>query len=95
MTAPKLPETEPEFYAAIEKLTERQRDVFGQVCLNNDAGHPRRTLELLERLGLVVSCGQVLKSRLGAIVVKRYDFASIAAHMAWCRWAEKNAPADD
>jgi hypothetical protein len=73
----------------IAKLPERQRDVLGQICLNNDSGHHKKTLEALERKGFIKSYEQVLGGHF-PVRIKRYTYSSIAVHMAWCMWASTN-----
>lgn len=90
----KLPETAAEFYAAIDKLPPKQLDALSQVYMNNDAGHPRRTLEALEKKGLVVSKEQTLGGRF-PVTIRRYDFPAIAAHAAWCQWVSDHPDAAD
>lgn len=69
----------------IAALTERQRDVLGLICLNQDSGHHPATLRSLVRRELVEEHEQRLPGAGLPVYVKRYS-APIAAHMAWCAW---------
>lgn len=68
------------------KLTKRQLEVFEQIAVNNDAGHPTQTLKSLEGKGLIESEEQIVGSR-GEVQVKikRY-FVPAPVHIAWCEW---------
>ena len=76
-------------------LSEKQSDVFEQICINNDAGHNKRTLKALENKGLIeckmlpVNDGgfppiNILRSRV-----------PVAIHMEWCQWCSDNFIFDD
>lgn len=72
--------------ATIKALPRTQRDAFGQICLGNDGGISPRTGDALVGKGLVKIIEQQDSGPL-PFKIRRYDVASIAAHMAWCEWA--------
>jgi hypothetical protein len=81
-------------YREIKRLTERQRDTLGRIYMNDDTRVHPATASVLERKGLIESFDQVLPGRF-RVIVKRYQPASWAAHIAYCRWASENCSIDD
>ena len=67
-----------------KKMTEAQQKVFEQICCNNDKGHHPRTLDSLERKGLIESYKEKLGGRF-PVTIKRYN-VPIVVHMEWCKW---------
>lgn len=73
---------------AFTELTKRQLEVFEQIATGNDTGHPRITLDSLERRGYIESEFQQLRG-FPPVAVCKYS-VPIPVHMQWCAWcAEK------
>ena len=77
--------TSAEAKRAIQRLTPHQQEVLGWIAMNEDGGHHPKTLQVLERLGLIVAEPQVLGGRL-PVRVTRYS-TPIFVHLAYCAWA--------
>lgn len=67
-----------------DALTEKQREVLGEIAVNQDGGHHRRTLESLQRKGFIVSVDEVLGGRF-PVHIKRW-YTPVHVHIAWCEW---------
>jgi hypothetical protein len=77
-----------DYKALIKSLSKKQRAVLDQICIGNDKSHSRITLQSLIRKGLIVEYTQKLNFMCG---ISRYEFASLAVHIAWCEvCAEEN-----
>jgi hypothetical protein len=68
-----------------DRLTPRQEQVLGQIAIGIDGGHHPRTLEALERRGLIEGRDEVIPLLRGRLTIRRYVMP-IAAHIAWCEW---------
>lgn len=68
-------------------LSPQQRDVIDQIGCNIDIGHHPRTLDSLERMGLIESFNEVLGGRF-PIRVKRYEMP-LWVHIQWCEWCSR------
>lgn len=79
----------------IERLTERQRDVLGLVCINQDTGHHPATLAALERRGLIVGRFQTLGAGTSLEVVVQRWSVPLAVHVAWCAWCSEQEEVAD
>ncbi len=78
-----------DYKALIKKLTKKQREVFDQICIGNDANHSIITLSSLVKEGLIERYLQA--TPYSNFVVDRYTFANYGVHMAWCEvCAEEN-----
>ena len=66
-------------------LTPRQREVFEQVAIGQDAGHPKRVLEALAKRGLVVSYVGMVGVGQFVVEVTRWE-VPIDVHIQWCEW---------
>ena len=84
-----------EFRKIIDHLTPKQRDVLGQIFMNQDSGHHPKTLAVLMKKGLIEETAQEMPfiGRL-KMTVKRYHPASMAVHMAWCDWCSDHYDED-
>lgn len=68
-------------------LTQRQFDVFGQITIGKDLGHHPKTLEALEKRGLIKRYWETLP---GWPPVKVASFSvPIDVHAAWCQWCSE------
>jgi hypothetical protein len=67
-----------DYKTIIKKLSKKQREVFDQVCINNDRGHSRTTLKSLINKGLITQYTEVFLPN-----YYRYEFANYGVHMAW------------
>ena len=65
-------------------LTDKQSEVFEQIAINNDSGHNLRTLESLERKGLI----ERYAVNDGAFTIFHYC-VPIPIHAEWCEWCTK------
>ncbi len=72
----------------INKLTKRQKEVFEQIAIGNDAGHSGKVLYRLLQRGLIISAEEVLPGRF-PVHIKRY-FVPTDIHIRWCEWCAKN-----
>ncbi len=68
----------------MDSLTERQREVFGLICIGQDRGHHPRTLKVLAERGLIVGYRDVLDGH-PPVEIIRWD-VPIPVHMEWARW---------
>lgn len=76
------------------KLTSKQLAVFEQVAVNNDSGHPQKTLGILIRKGYIVGRLQYLEGFPPTAVIC-YS-VPIPVHIAWCQWcAEQQVEEED
>lgn len=76
------------------KLSKRQLQVFEQISVNNDSGHPQKTLDSLEKNDYIVGQLQYLSS-FPPVAVIRYS-VPIPVQIAWCQWcAEQQAEKKD
>lgn len=73
-----------------DRLTKRQQEVLGMVAISQDGGHGKRTLESLERHGLIERRQERSSyGRSGAVLaITRWDMP-IAVHIAWCDWCSR------
>jgi len=62
-------------------LTKRQREVFEQISINKDLGHPESTLKALIKKGLIEQSKQMLYWG----YIYRYE-VPLNIHMQWCEW---------
>lgn len=69
-------------------LTPNQREVLDQIGINNDLGHHPRTLDSLERRGLIESRTQIDHSGRFPLELKRYEMP-LHVHYAWCAWCSQ------
>jgi hypothetical protein len=76
-----------------EGLTAAQERVFGLIAMNQDHWHPKRTLDVLERRGLIESGTEPMPGWPGA-TVKRYA-VPIGVHIRWCEWCAEHAPTEE
>jgi len=77
-----------DYKALIKNLTKKQREVFDQICVENDKGHSKLTLFSLVKKGLIK---EYYEKPDGILTVFRYTFANYTVHMAWCEvCAEEN-----
>ena len=77
-----------DYKSIIKSLTKKQREVFDQICIGNDANHSIITLASLVRKGLIVRHMQQMDAN---FMIDRYEFATYGVHMAWCEvCAEEN-----
>lgn len=70
--------------STINRLSLRQQEVLGLICINMDGGHHPKTLNVLKEKGLITSSPQTLGGRF-PVVIQRHR-ATTAAHLAWCQW---------
>lgn len=70
-----------DYKEVIKNLTKKQREVFDQICVGNDKGHLRVTMQALVRKGLVERQLQKISSECSIL---RYTFANFEVHRAWC-----------
>ena len=68
----------------MDDLNDRQRDVFGQICIGHDAGHHPRVLRSLAERGLIVGYREVLDGH-PPVEIVRWE-VPIPAHIEWARW---------
>ncbi len=68
----------------MDDLTERQREVFGQICIGQDNGHHPRTLAVLAERGLIVGYRDVLDGH-PPVEIVRWDVPT-PVHIEWARW---------
>lgn len=74
------------------KLTDLQQRVFGQIAMNVDKGHPKRTLEFLEKKGLIIS---ETENKTGFDSLGYFSFpvtkyrVPILVHAEWCEWCSQ------
>lgn len=78
-----------DYKALIKGLSKTQRAVFDQICIGNDRGHSRNTLQSLARKGLAVMYLQKISSECSIL---RYEFANFAVHIAWCELCAEENP---
>ena len=72
-------------------LSQYQSDVFELIAINQDGGHHPRTLEVLEKKGLITKHevqtygkGNSPIDRI-PMIIYRYS-VPLAVHMEWCEW---------
>ena len=77
-------------------LPPKQQEAFEQIALMSDgSGFPRRTLEALERKGLIVGTDEPLYGSSGTVmdripmIVRRYQ-VPMPLHREWCQWCSEN-----
>ncbi len=71
----------------MDRLGERQRDVFGQICIGQDQGHNPRTLAALAQKGLIKGYRETLSGH-PPVVVTRWE-VPIAVHVDWAEWCAR------
>lgn len=71
------------FFDLIRKLPPRQREVFDRVCIGQDEGNPPRSLQALERKGLIESREERIPFGNLMMTIRRYS-TPIPIHYAWC-----------
>lgn len=70
----------------IPGLTPRQRAVFEQIAVGNDAGHHPKTVGVLLDRGAIEVTWEVRgRDRFGEIRVPRYT-VPLGLHVRWCQW---------
>lgn len=71
-------------------LPQRQAEVFEQIAIggNNGALWNPRTLDLLERKGLITSKEQRLGGKL-PLIIKSYEIP-LGIRMEWSQWCDKH-----
>ncbi len=74
-------------------LTEREREVLGQIAIGQDGGHPPAVLTALERKGAIIAYTATLPGRF-PVQIKRYELP-LPVHIAWCAWCSTQPDADD
>jgi hypothetical protein len=74
-------------------LTKKQLAVFEQIAINKDLSHNSKTLDSLEKKGLIESYEQSLNGSIPCII-KRYE-VPINIHMQWCKWCSENYTEED
>lgn len=81
--------------ADIQKLRKRQREVLGQIAINNDGGHHPKTLKALQSKGLIVAEQQEVRGpfRGTTMTITRW-YVPIAVHMVWCTWCSEQESSD-
>jgi hypothetical protein len=76
----------------VAKLSSKEQDVLGWIYVGRDMGHSRRTIESLLRKGWIEEYTEAMPGPGGSVIdslplmVKRYTYPCITAHMAWCEW---------
>lgn len=93
--------SEPNFTSdEIDAFTKNEQDVLGWIYIGKDSGHSRRTIASLLKKGWIVEyedaipgTGTSVIDRL-PLIVKRYTYPHIAAHMAWCEWCSQQPDED-
>ena len=73
--------------------TKRQREVFEQIGIGQDAGHHPATLAALERKGLIASKTEIDRQGYPPVTIKRYH-VPLLLHMQWCAWCAENTTAE-
>jgi hypothetical protein len=80
-------------------LGPKQEEVFRQIAFGHDgAGCPRKTLEMLERNGLIESYDEATYGPSShpidriPLMVRKYQITSIALHMEYCQWCSEVCP---
>ncbi len=68
----------------MDSLTDRQREVFGLICIGQDQGHHPRVLKALAERGLIVGYRDVLAGH-PPVEIVRWD-VPVPVHMEWARW---------
>ena len=81
-----------DYKTIIKKLSKKQREVFDQICIGNDKGHLRVTMQSLVRKGLVEMHLQRISAECSIL---RYEFANYGVHMAWCEVCAEENPEED
>jgi hypothetical protein len=76
----------------IAALSKQQRHVLGCICINQDGGHARSTLDSLEKRGLIASWDEDAGGH-PPMTIKRYG-APFDVHMAWCQWCSEQPEED-
>jgi hypothetical protein len=76
----------------MDELTERQREVFGQICIGQDGGHHPRTLAALAERGLIDSYRELWDGRPPVEIVRWY--VPVPVHMEWARWCAEQPDGD-
>lgn len=82
--------------STFRNLGEYQTKVFESIAIGQDGGHHPRTLEALERKGLIEKYEQSIRG-VGDTVVDRIPMViyryrvPIYIHIEWCRWCAENA----
>jgi hypothetical protein len=71
----------------MKALTARQRDVLSAVAINQDGGHPRGTLEALERKGLIER-REVPVTGLPHLTITRWE-VPLPVHIQWAAWCSR------
>lgn len=84
--------SEPDY--DFDHLTEKQRDVLGQIAMNCDLGHHPWTLAVLLKKGLIEEHVEERRDRLGTFCVKRYS-VPIHVHVRWCQWCSEHYSEED
>lgn len=85
-----------ELKKTIRRLSKSQREALAFICVNQDmSAHPRSAVALVNQ-GLVVHRKETLPGRF-AVIINRYEVASVRVHMAWCEVCseEKKTPDDE
>jgi hypothetical protein len=77
--------TSTEAYHVIQTLTPRQQHVLGCIAMNEDRGHPPRTVKALLSKGLIEATTETLGGR-WPVTVARYT-TPVFVHLAYCFWA--------
>ncbi|MHC4510751.1 MAG: hypothetical protein ACYTAO_17650 [Planctomycetota bacterium] len=77
--------------ADIDALSESQRDVLGQIAMNQDGGHNPRTLKSLLKRGLIEVALAWDRRFWPAVQIRRYS-VPVHVHVAWCAWCTENCP---
>jgi hypothetical protein len=78
-----------DYKALIKSLTKKQRKVFDQICIGNDAGHSKLTLFSLVKKGLIQ---EYYEKPDGILTIFRYNFTNYGVHMAWCEVCTEENP---
>jgi hypothetical protein len=88
------------WYEIIDKLSNKQRHVLGMIAMNEDGGHPPRTILSLLKLNLIVAYKEQMVGKGKSVVdripltVTRYDVPT-PVHIAWCEWCSKHHSEED
>ena len=88
-----MPATSTEAYAIIETLTAKQLDALGRIAMNEDGGHPKRTLDALVKKGLIEGYPEILRGRF-PVTITRYS-VPVHVHIAYCTWASDHVDDED
>lgn len=66
-------------------LPPKQSEVFEQIAIGNDAGHPQTIIVPLLRKGLITEIQEKTRDRFGEFSIYRYE-VPLPIHMEWCAW---------